>query len=156
LNKDIRYLTAEQHLEWMPDAIAAVAFLRRAEFLVFVVTNQSGVARGFYTESAVQTLHESMQRQLLSAGGGIEEFVYCPHHPESADPKYRVQCECRKPAPGMLLGLMAKYPIKRGESFLIGDKQSDLAAAAAAGVTGYLYEGGSLLQFVKKLIVPSP
>ena len=156
LNKDVGYLFEACRLEWMPGAIDAVAFLRAQGFRVFVVTNQSGVARGLYSEAAVEALHAAMQDVLAPAGAAVDAFAYCPHHPEGMVERYRVECSCRKPGPGMILRLAATFPTDLRRSFLVGDKPSDLAAAAAAGVDGFLYDGGSLLDLVARLVAGRP
>jgi D-glycero-D-manno-heptose 1,7-bisphosphate phosphatase len=152
LNVDHGYVGSVERFQWIEGAPAAVAHLNRAGYLVFVVTNQSGVARGFYREEDVEALHAEMNRQLEKAGGRIDAFSYCPHHPEAQDPRYRVACDCRKPEPGMILDLLRRYDVDPDKSFLIGDKPSDLEAARAAGVRGFLFEGGSLLSFVEAVL----
>ncbi|WP_245418314.1 D-glycero-alpha-D-manno-heptose-1,7-bisphosphate 7-phosphatase [Cohaesibacter haloalkalitolerans] len=152
LNQDIGYLHETERLVWMPQAVEAVAYLQAKGYRVFVVSNQSGIARGFYSETEVDALHETMQGVLHRAGTRIDAFVYCPHHPEGIIERYRVDCSCRKPHAGMLLGLMERFPTSRRDSFLVGDRETDLAAAAAADVRGYLYSGGSLLDFVMGIV----
>lgn len=152
LNEDLGYVGTLERFRWMPDAVAAVAFLKASGFLVFVVTNQSGVARGLFDEPAVQRVHRHMQEALRAHGTQIDAVRYCPHHPEAAVDAYRVTCGCRKPAPGMIEDLAAAYAIDRRASILIGDAARDLAAAEAAGIAGYLYGGGSLLSFVRNVV----
>jgi D-glycero-D-manno-heptose 1,7-bisphosphate phosphatase len=152
LNVDTGYLSHIDNLRWIEDAPAALSFLRAQGYKLFVVTNQSGVARGYYDETAVQTLHDAMNRLLAPQGAAIDDFAYCPHYPESADPRYRLDCDCRKPKPGMLRGLIAKHGVDPAASLMIGDRESDMQAAAGAGVAGYLFSGGSLLEFVKKTL----
>ena len=122
---------------------------RRAGFFVFVVTNQSGVGRGYYDEADVEALHAFMQQAL---GDAVDAFRYCPHHPEAAVERYRVRCGCRKPAPGMIENLLAEYPVVREASFLIGDRDTDLAAARAAGIEGVRYIDGSLDSLVERVL----
>lgn len=153
LNEDVGYVGSVERFKWMPGAIEAVRLLRRRGFLVFVVTNQSGVARGFFDEAAVQVLHAHMQRELELNGTAIDAFRYCPHLPDAPRIAYRLECPCRKPAPGLLLDLIEDYDVEKADSFLIGDKDSDLAAAAAAGMPGFKFSGGSLLSFVEHLLV---
>lgn len=152
LNREVGYLHEPARFVWMPQAVEAVAFLRARGFRVFVVSNQSGVARGYYSEAAVEGLHSFMQDALRAAGTGIDAFAYCPHHPEGSVEHYRVNCTCRKPGPGMLVGLMERFPTLPRSSFLVGDQETDLAAAAAAGLPGHLYAGGSLLDFVRDIV----
>ena len=133
-----------------------MAAVRRANdlgFLTVVVTNQSGVARGLYTEAEIVALHGWMQAQLGEAGAHIDAFYYCPHHPEGSDPAYRVDCDCRKPLPGMLLRAARELDIDLTASILIGDSPRDITAAEAAGATGYLFRDGDLSTFFNALLV---
>ena len=150
LNADTGYLHRVEDFRWMPDAREAVRYLNGRGYLVFVVTNQSGIGRGYYGEADVERLHRWMQGQLAALEAHIDDFRYCPHHPEATLPSYRQTCDCRKPAAGMLLDLMAAWPVDRARSVVIGDKVSDMAAAAAAGLRGVLYEGGSLLELCRR------
>lgn len=152
LNVDHGYVGSLDRLDWTPGAREAVALLNGAGYLVFVVTNQSGVARGLYGESDVQALHAEMARQIEAVGGRVDAFSYCPHHPDAVDARYRLACSCRKPAPGMLLDLAKRFDVALSGSFMIGDRASDIEAAAAAGVPGHLFRGGALLRFVEDLL----
>jgi len=116
---------------------------------VFVVTNQAGVAKGRYGEDAVGTLHRWMAKELAAAGASIDDWRYCPFHPGGSVEPFRAEHDWRKPKPGMLLDLFEHWPIEREESFLIGDKTTDIEAAEAAGLPGYLFEGGDLAAFIE-------
>ena len=133
LNLDKGYVHTIADFEWVPGAREAIRLCNDEGYFVFVVTNQSGVARGLYDESAVLALHNFMNEELAQMGGHIDAFEYCPHHPEAAVPAYRKSCERRKPGPGMILDLLKNWPVDRQRSFLVGNEPSDLAAAAAAG-----------------------
>jgi D-glycero-D-manno-heptose 1,7-bisphosphate phosphatase len=154
LNVDHGYTYRQEDFEWMPGAIETIKYFNEAGYLVFVVTNQSGVARGFYSEADVEKLHRFMQAELGRHGAHIDAFYYCPHHAEGKLEQYRKDCPCRKPLPGMILQAFAKWPVDRERSFLIGDKQSDMLAAEAAKMAGYRFPGGDLLDFVKQEIYP--
>jgi D-glycero-D-manno-heptose 1,7-bisphosphate phosphatase len=143
-------------VRWIPGAAAAVRALNQAGYFVFIVTNQSGVGRGLYPEAAVPALHGWMNQRLAEQGAHIDAFAYCPHHPDAALPAYRLACDCRKPAPGMLLRLLAEWPVDRAASFMLGDRATDMQAAAAAGILGHLFPGGALDAFVAPLLEARP
>ncbi len=148
LNRDIGYLHRPQDVEWLEGARQAVRLCNDAGYFAFVVTNQAGVARGFYGEDDVLSLHAWMNAELAREGAHVDAFEYCPHHPEGVDGQYRRPCRRRKPEPGMLLDLLSTWPIDKDASFLIGNMQSDLDAAAGAGLKAHLYQGGNLADFV--------
>ncbi len=152
LNEDVAYLYKIADLRWVEGAREAVAYLTQLGYKIFIVTNQSGIARGYYTVDEMQQLHEYMQREIAADGGKIEKIYYCPHHPEGSVAEYACTCDCRKPKPGMILNALAEYDIDKEQSFLIGDSKRDVEAAEAAGIKGYLFTGGSLLDFVKGIV----
>lgn len=126
-------------VQWMPGSAVALRRLNDAGYFVFVVTNQSGVARGYYSEAAVHRLHDWMARTLAASGAHVDAFSYCPHHPSATIVAYRQICQCRKPAPGMILNLFSAWPIRRQGSFLIGDQTTDVQAAMSAQIPGHLF-----------------
>ena len=152
LNVDKAYLHKAEDVEWVPDSLEAIAWLKQQGILVTVVTNQSGVARGYFTEDAVRKLHAWMEDEVKKSGGEIAAFYYCPHLPGAAVKQYDVECECRKPKPGMILHALKDFNIFPENAFLIGDSSRDVEAAESAGVRGYLYTGGSLLEYVKSIV----
>ncbi len=152
LNVDVAYLYKISDLQWIEGAREAVAYLTALGYKIFIVTNQSGIARGYYTVAQMNELHTYMLQELAKCGGKVERVYYCPHHPEGSVAEYTCSCSCRKPAPGMLLTACADYDIDKEQSFLIGDGRRDVEAAEAAGIKGYLYTGGNLLDFVKKIV----
>ena len=126
--------------------------LNDAGVLVFVVTNQSGVARGLYAEADVETLHAWMQGELGVHDAHIDDFRYCPFHPEGRVEAYRAAHPWRKPAPGMLLDLMAAWPVDAAHSLLIGDKDIDVKAGRAAGIAAMKVAPGRLLEAVERFL----
>jgi len=139
LNSERGYLHKVEEWEWLPGVPEALAMLARAGFMLVVVTNQSGIARGYYDEDSVNRLHEWVNEDLfMRAGVRFSAFYLCPHHPD-----YGTACDCRKPAPGMLLRAAAELGIDLARSWMIGDKPADIQAGAAAGcrsllvLTGY-------------------
>lgn len=112
--------------------------LNEADFLVIVVSNQSGVARGYYQEKEVEIFNNEMQRQLSLDNARIDGIYYCPHHPDGVDPKYKKICSCRKPKPGMLISASQKFQIDFSRSFIVGDKWSDIIAGFTVQCKGIL------------------
>lgn len=149
INIDKGYVSRIENFEWMPGAAEAISAFNARNWHVFVVTNQSGIARGYYTEQDMQTLHEYMVSELIKQGAVIDHIYHCPYHVDGEIERYRKDSIDRKPKPGMLLQAMADYSVRKEASFLIGDKDTDIAAAHAAGVGGFLFKGGNLAQFAE-------
>jgi D-glycero-D-manno-heptose 1,7-bisphosphate phosphatase len=152
LNRDSGYVWRIADFRWLPGAVNAVRALNRGGYYVFVVTNQSGVARGLYDEAAIRDLHDWMNGELRAAGARIDDIRFCPHHPEASVAAYRRVCSCRKPAAGMLLDLMQAWPVIRQGSVMIGDRDSDAAAGRAAGLLSAVVPPGGLESFVARLL----
>jgi D,D-heptose 1,7-bisphosphate phosphatase len=152
LNVDHGYTHRIETLEWIDGAPAAVRMLNRAGFYVFVVSNQAGVARGYYNEDAVRQFHSHMQEKLMQADAHVDAFYYCPHHPDGTIKEFAIQCDCRKPRTGLFEQAASDWPVHRARSFLIGDKDSDLAAAAAFHIRGIRFDAraGSLSDLIGK------
>jgi D-glycero-D-manno-heptose 1,7-bisphosphate phosphatase len=150
LNEEIGYLHRREDLRWTDGAIQTVRAFNEAGWLVFVVTNQAGVAHGFYQEADIAALHAHMAEALAGQGGRIDAFYYCCWHPEARVEAWRhPDHPDRKPNPGMLLRAMEEWPVDRARSFLIGDRESDIEAARRAGIAGFKFEGGDLAAFAQ-------
>lgn len=154
LNVDRGWVGTRERFEWIPGAVEAVRRATEAGWHVFVVTNQSGVARGHYDEAAVRSLHAWMADEVRRHGGTIDDIRYCPFHEEAAVPAYRRASDWRKPEPGMILDLVRKWELDPARCVLVGDQPRDLQAAAAAGVAGHLFPGGDLASFVEPILQP--
>lgn len=149
LNVDRGYVSRIEDFVWIEGAKTCIANFNRRGWYVFVVTNQSGIARGFYTEADMQALHDHMTEELKEAGAYIDRFYHAPWHENGEVARYRKASIDRKPGPGMLLQAMAEFNVNREQSFLIGDKETDLDAARAAGVGAFLFRGGNLGVFAE-------
>ncbi|MGI8841359.1 MAG: D-glycero-alpha-D-manno-heptose-1,7-bisphosphate 7-phosphatase [Caulobacteraceae bacterium] len=153
LNVDHGYVADPARLEWVAGARRAIGRLNRVGVLAIVATNQSGVARGFFDEAAVERLHTVMRADLARDGARIDAFYVCPFHAEAAIAAYRhADHPDRKPNPGMILRALSEWSIDPARALMIGDKQSDLEAARRAGVAGALFGGGDLDLFLASLM----
>ncbi len=152
LNIDHGYVHSPEEFEWVPGAREAIKRMNAHGYHVFVVTNQAGIAHGYYEEEAVQKLHAWMTRELKAVGARVDEYFYCPHHPDAVLEMFRVECSCRKPRAGMLHQALERWSVDLERSFLIGDKTSDLQAADEVSVPGYLFDGDHLDHFCAPLL----
>jgi D-glycero-D-manno-heptose 1,7-bisphosphate phosphatase len=162
INVDKGYVHKIEDWVWIPRAIDAIVALKKAGFLVIIITNQAGIARGYYDEADMNNLHMTINKELISHGAEIDGFYHCPHHPEFGEVR---NCECRKPMSGMLDMACKDYDIDLSKSWLIGDKASDIQSGLSRGVksilvmTGYGINERLLLQadipYVKDIVAAS-
>lgn len=142
INIDKEYLHKIQDFEFEPKADEALKILFDLGYILIVVTNQSGIARGYYKEKDVEVLHEELSKILLEKGIKISKFYYCPHHPTKGIGKYKIDCDCRKPNPGMILKGIKDFNIDPCFSYMVGDKISDIEAGIKACVTPVFLDNG--------------
>ncbi len=133
INEEVNYLSEPEQLRLIPGAAEAIRRMNQRGMLVIVVTNQAGVARGYYPESRIVIVHEALAGLLAQAGAHIDRFYYCPHHPTEGLPPYRVECNCRKPKPGLLLQAAQDFDLDLKRCFMIGDNHSDIALSQFTG-----------------------
>nr|WP_294553394.1 HAD-IIIA family hydrolase [uncultured Rhodopila sp.] len=152
LNVDHGYVGCRERFEWTDGAREAIRHATCAGWHVFIVTNQSGVARGLYDEDAVRALLGWIADEARAAGGTIDDARYCPYHPDGIDDAYRRAHPWRKPEPGMLLDLIRCWELDPARAIMIGDQESDMRAAADAGVTGHLFQEKNLLAFLRRVM----
>ena len=138
INVEKDYLHKIEDFEFIPGAPEAIKRFKDAGFLVIVVSNQSGIARGYFDEKAVEALHQHIQFELAAYGTSIDAFYFCPHHPDKGLGLYRRACYCRKGNPGMLLQAAQEHGIDLQQSFMVGDKLADIEAGDRAGCTSLL------------------
>ena len=152
LNVDHGWVGTRERWEWTPAAREAVAAATGRGWHVFVVTNQSGIARGHYDEAALRSLHGWMEDELHRAGGTVDDWRFCPFHPDATVAAFRHDAHpWRKPAPGMIVDLLQRWDLDPARCVLVGDQPTDLAAAQAAGIRGVRFEGTDLLATVERL-----
>jgi D-glycero-D-manno-heptose 1,7-bisphosphate phosphatase len=142
LTEEVGYVNHPQRLKLLPRSAEAVRRLNAAGVAAVVATNQSGVARGYFSEDVLQAVHDEMLAQLKRAGAHLDGVYVCPHHPHEGAPPFRMACECRKPRPGLLIRAAGDLGLDLAASVVVGDKPSDLQAARAVGARGVLVLSG--------------
>jgi len=138
INQEVEYLSRYEDLEWIPGAIDAIKKLNDAGILVIVVTNQAGIAHGYFDEEDVLLLHREMNARLRQDSAWIDAFYFCPYHAKGRVEAYRQENDCRKPNPGMIFEAIGEWNIDATTSFLVGDKNSDIEAGKSAGLATWL------------------
>jgi D-glycero-D-manno-heptose 1,7-bisphosphate phosphatase len=140
--EEVNYLHRLEDLQVYPFSPEALHRLKQRGFMTVMVTNQSAVARGLLTEDELRQVHAALQERLTEAGGGIDAYYYCPHHPEAALERYRQACNCRKPKAGLILRAAEEQQIDLAASYVVGDRVGDIQAGHAAGCLSILVRTG--------------
>lgn len=157
INVEKGYLYRIADFEFLPGVIEALQMLQKAEYQLIVVTNQSGIARGYYTEDDLAVLHKWMQERLSEAGVSLSGIYYCPHHPQASIERYRVGCDCRKPQIGLFIKAARELRVGFDGSYVVGDKLRDCAICESEPCHGFLigeYETADKLEQVRRGEVP--
>lgn len=152
INEDRYYVHTPEEFAFTPGMPEAIKLLNDAGWLVIVITNQAGIGRGLYSASEFEAFKGWIDERLAEAGAHVDATYHCPHHPTAGVGEYLTACECRKPAPGMLLRAIAEWGPDVSRSFMIGDNTKDMEAARAAGLRGVAYRGGNVRDLVAGLI----
>lgn len=142
LNVNHGYVHRFEEFDWIDGAREAILMANQNNILVVVVTNQSGIAQGMYDEAAFHRLMDAVREDLSTIGAHLDAVYFCPH--------YVGDCDCRKPKPGMILQAQREWDIDLGQSILIGDSETDLQAADAAGVRSVRFTGGNVLEVLER------
>lgn len=138
INEQMGYVNHLSRFHLLPGVVKAIRLLNEQSIPVIVVTNQSGLARGYFPEQLLVEVHEAMVERLKEGGAVLDGVYVCPHHPEAKEERYRLDCLCRKPRPGLFLQAAKDHDLDLAHSYVVGDRWSDLKAAAACGAQGVL------------------
>lgn len=149
INVDKGFVRAVSDFQWIEGAASTIAAFNARGWLVFVVTNQSGIAHGYYTETDMHQVHAWMCAELAKSNAHIDRIYFCPFDENGTVPEFTRESFDRKPRPGMIIQAMTDFAVDKDRSFLIGDKETDIAAARAAGIPGFLFTGGDLARFAE-------
>jgi D-glycero-D-manno-heptose 1,7-bisphosphate phosphatase len=142
ISEEVGYINHPARFRVFPYSAAAIKLLNEAGWLAILVTNQAGVARGYFTEEMIHTVHNQLEHNLKEAGARLDAIYYCAHHPSVGAPPYRFECDCRKPKPGLILRAAKELNVDLGQSWMIGDRYSDIELARNAGVnSGFVLSG---------------
>ena len=156
LNLDKGWVHRPEDFVWIEGAREAVKWANERGILVLVLTNQSGIARGYYSEQQFLDFTAWIERELAAFGAHLDATYYCPHHPTEGRGAYRRECSCRKPAPGLIHRAREEWRFRWTESLMIGDSDTDIQAAVAAGVTPVRFRGGNLRDCVEDAFARMP
>ena len=149
INKNYGYVFSTKNFVWLKYVKKAIKYAYNKKYLIIVITNQSGVARGLYSENDIKKLHDKINKDLKKINCKIHDFFYCPYHPKYGNEKYRKNSYLRKPNPGMILKAVRKWNIDLSKSVMIGDKKIDMIAAKRSNLK-FIKKKYNLLREVKK------
>ena len=142
ISEEVGYINHPSRFRLFPYTAPAIKLVNEAGWLAIVVTNQAGVARGYFSEDMVQTIHSQLKDELESEGARLDAIYYCAHHPSVGKPPYRLDCDCRKPRPGLIQHAAEDFDIDLDKSWMVGDRYSDIEMAQNAGVnSAFLLSG---------------
>lgn len=144
INADKNYLYRAEDFEFLPGAVEAMRMLQSHGFLLIIITNQSGIARGYYTENDFLSLTEWMLERLKESGVNIAKVYYCPHLPDAKIPEYRKICDCRKPETGLFEEAAREFDVDMAKSFAVGDKMRDCSVCEKTECRGFIIGGNSV------------
>jgi len=153
VNIDHGYVYLAKDIQWVRGIEDAIKYLNNNNYYVFVVTNQSGIARGYYNEDDVDNLHIWMTEYLENLGAHINKFYYASYHPTAINEKHLTNRNLRKPNPGMIFKAFEEWDIDINNSFLVGDKDTDIQAATNAGIDGYLFDGNDINSLIRSIVI---
>jgi D-glycero-D-manno-heptose 1,7-bisphosphate phosphatase len=138
ISEEVGYVNHISRYRLLPRSLEAIRLINEAGLMAIVTTNQSGVARGYFSQDLVEAVHARLLSLAAGAGARLDAVYYCPHHPAEGSPPWRAACDCRKPKPGMILRAAREHGIDLERSYVVGDSVVDIEAGAAAGVRGVL------------------
>lgn len=138
ISEEVGYVNHLSRYRLLPRSLEAIRLINGAGLMAIVTTNQSGVARGYFSQDLVEAVHARLLSLAAGAGARLDAIYYCPHHPAEGSPPWRAACDCRKPKPGMILRAAREHDIDLERSYVVGDSVVDIEAGAAAGVRGVL------------------
>jgi len=142
ISEEVGYINHPSRFRLFPYAASAIKILNDCGWLAVIITNQAGVARGYFSETMIQTVHDNLRRNLREEGARVDAIYYCAHHPSVGEPPYRQNCDCRKPKPGLVNQAVKDLNIALEHSWMVGDRYSDIELARNAGVHAALVLSG--------------
>jgi D-glycero-D-manno-heptose 1,7-bisphosphate phosphatase len=151
LIEDEHFLSDPGKIRWIPGVLELLAQLTQQNVKVLAITNQSGVARGYFERDAIEAIHAQLHQDVKRKGGEIADFYYCPHHPQGSVSRYSYACDCRKPSPGLFLQAMREHHLQAERCWVAGDRLRDLEPGLELGMKAFLVETGYGLQAKREL-----